>query len=106
MPRYIDADKVEKEIKRRAFKMCAMCDRKDSCTERRGSHRYCWMPVKFMQEDAQEVKHGYWETCGMFDDFVRCSVCKEHKMPMSMLSDYKFNGCPNCLARMDGEQNA
>lgn len=37
------------------------------------------------------VKHGYW------DDFDRCSVCK--KMELG-----RTNFCPNCGAKMDGEQ--
>lgn len=43
----------------------------------------------------------HWEVCGTFDDFVRCSKCHEHMMPMSMLCDYKFNYCPNCGAEME-----
>ena len=49
----------------------------------------------------KENNKAHWEVCGMFDDFVRCSKCHEHKMPMSNLEYYKFNYCPNCGAEME-----
>lgn len=60
--------------------------------------------IKAAMVDAEPVKHGYWEVCGIFDDFVRCSKCHEHKMPMSMTADYDFSYCPHCGAKMDLEE--
>ena len=54
-------------------------------------------------KDAVEVVHGYWIDTPHAYGFVspRCSVCLQ-------FSKYheKFNYCPNCGAKMDGDGNA
>lgn len=44
--------------------------------------------------DAVEVVHGRWE---ILDGYVRCSVCGQ-------IMDEDYNYCPNCGAKMDGEE--
>lgn len=49
--------------------------------------------------DVQEVRHGKWEIdCNGY--YPYCSNCKEEP-DSGVMSDY----CPNCGARMDGEEN-
>lgn len=50
--------------------------------------------------DVQEVKHGRWNV-GYFHDRV-CSLCLH---PSNDFSDYAYDYCPHCGARMDGEEN-
>ena len=55
--------------------------------------------------DAVEVVHGRWEQaeyCG----FVRCNQCKDVYIDESWLDGGKWNYCPNCGAKMDGDGNA
>lgn len=40
---------------------------------------------------------GEWLTAGMFDDFLKCSVCGS-KHPLQTAIEYKY--CPHCGARM------
>ena len=96
MARYIDADALQERLQ----------DFSDWCRDGRKQG------VDFVLDyslpntptaDVQEVKHAKWITCGFFDDFVICSNCKKHKMPIFSLSDYIYNFCPYCGARMDGE---
>lgn len=53
--------------------------------------------------DEQSVKQGHWEEineyCGWGDTHYRCSVCGNEWG----LDAGKWNGCPICLARMDGD---
>lgn len=51
--------------------------------------------------DVQEIKHGHWEI-GYFHDRV-CSCCTH---PSNDLSDYSYDYCPWCGAKMDGDKNA
>ncbi|MBR5874525.1 MAG: hypothetical protein IKY90_07335 [Oscillospiraceae bacterium] len=50
--------------------------------------------------DYAPVKHGFWKKCGQLSRtqwLHRCSLC-------GCPQDYAHNYCPNCGARMDGEQ--
>ena len=54
--------------------------------------------------DAVPVMHGRWEKaeyCG----FLRCSQCTDVYIDESWLEDGKWNYCPNCGAKMDGDGN-
>ena len=42
---------------------------------------------------------GEWEVCGMFDDFLKCSVCGDMH-PWQTAIAYKY--CPECGAKMKG----
>lgn len=63
--------------------------------------------------DVQEVRHGRWlrENARPRSSIFLCSVCKakayfivgNHKRTPPASISYKF--CPNCGARMDGEEN-
>lgn len=56
-------------------------------------------------EDVQPVRHGHWinHTSEVFpaDSTMECSVCHEHESVLLAHDNY----CPNCGARMGGEQN-
>ena len=45
--------------------------------------------------DVVEVKHGYWKFSG---NEKKCSVCGF----VYYSNNDKWNGCPNCLSKMDG----
>lgn len=59
--------------------------------------------------DVEEVRHGKWKTTvsavllnnGELSTYYvfRCNVCKEN-------ANKRFLFCPNCGARMDGEENS
>ena len=63
--------------------------------------------IETILTDAQEVRRGRWVETGMLYRDTRginslfygkrCSVCNE-------ISDYKPHYCPNCGARMEGEE--
>lgn len=62
--------------------------------------------------DAVSVRYGHWEECEVLDEncvevcqSARCSICgRYHTTPyMYYFDQYKY--CPNCGARMDGEQH-
>lgn len=46
--------------------------------------------------DVVEVRHGHWKC----DDGFTCSECGYHMV----VGDGAYNYCPNCGARMDGEE--
>ena len=52
--------------------------------------------------DVQPVKHGRW------DGYIcsECNVCADYFISGDFYFDEKPNFCPNCGARMDGDNNA
>ena len=56
--------------------------------------------------DAVEVVHGRWEPREDAIGFVRCSVCHDCNIYDDWPDDKKWNYCPNCGAKMDGDVNA
>lgn len=48
--------------------------------------------------DVQSVKHGKWKKRMSTSDSVKCSVCGNSH-------EYETTYCPNCGARMDGDEN-
>ena len=54
--------------------------------------------------DAEEVVHGRWEKAE-YDGFLRCSECKDVYIDDTWVADGKWNYCPNCGAKMDGDGN-
>ena len=55
--------------------------------------------------DAVEVKHGRWEPRTDAIGFVRCSVCHDCNIYDDWADGKKWNYCPNCGAKMDGDEN-
>ena len=57
------------------------------------------------QEDAdvQEVRHGRWVLCGMFDDFVKCSCCGYQDTRNHVIYE-NLMYCGKCGAKMDEEE--
>ena len=56
--------------------------------------------------DAVEVVHGRWEPREDAIGFVRCSVCHDCNIYDDWPDDKKWNYCPHCGAKMDGDANA
>ena len=52
--------------------------------------------------DAVEVVHGRWEQDGIYN---RCSVCHKITMMPHLKGLARFNFCPYCGAKMDGDVN-
>ena len=52
--------------------------------------------------DAVGAAHGRWLVFENHNDIERCSVCG---MIYQYPSFYKYNYCPNCGAKMDGDEN-
>ena len=52
--------------------------------------------------DVQRVRHGTWVVSGIFDDFLKCSVCGFNS---TMFTASAFNYCPICGAKMDKEDS-
>ena len=55
--------------------------------------------------DAVEVVHGRWETVSSMLVYLCCSQCKDVHIWETWLGDGKWNYCPNCGAKMDGDGN-
>ena len=55
--------------------------------------------------DAVEVVHGRWETVSSMLGYLCCSKCKDVYIWETWLEDGKWNYCPNCGAKMDGDGN-
>ena len=53
-------------------------------------------------KNAVEVKHGRWERAE-YHGFLRCSKCKDVYIDDTWVADGKWNYCPNCGAKMDGD---
>ena len=54
--------------------------------------------------DVVEVRHGHWEVCSTFDDFLKCSICASEKYPMAQVINHKY--CPDCGATVDEFEKA
>ena len=55
--------------------------------------------------DVAPVRHGRWENYdGM--GYLVCSECRDVYIDEDWLKDGKWDYCPNCGARMDGDKNA
>ena len=84
--KYIDADFLKQKISRE-------WDMQD-----------LYLPVHFFDvvddlptADVQEVRHGYWKERMSTLSSVKCSECGNSH-------EYDTTYCPNCGARMDGEE--
>ena len=55
--------------------------------------------------DAVEVVHGRWEARTDAIGFVRCSVCRDCNIYDDWADGKKWNYCPECGAKMDGDGN-
>ena len=53
--------------------------------------------------DVQEVRHGKWIVCGMFDDFVKCSCCGYQDTRNHVIYE-NLMYCGKCGAKMDEEE--
>lgn len=103
MTRLIDADKLKEYID--DCECCEKCDMKGfMCNE------YCELPdcvtpqwERVLNEqptvEAEPVRHGKWTKIPSAD-IGTCSCCGDKWGSVSVM-----NYCPNCGAKMDGEQN-
>ena len=53
--------------------------------------------------EAEPVKHGRWEWDT--EDIYRCTVCYEKVHVKEVMGRPDWDYCPNCGARMDGDEN-
>ena len=58
---------------------------------------------KIPTADVQEVRHGKWIVCGMFDDFVKCSCCGYQDTRNHVIYE-NLMYCGKCGAKMDEEE--
>ena len=87
---------------------CKECIHEDVCKEWQYSisgsynHPICRKPNHFKRKDKEHVRHGKWEDYPS-DRYKRCTACKlefeKAKLPKTL------NYCPNCGAKMRGENN-
>lgn len=72
---------------------CSTCACDKVCDHDKYGFENCdnYIPV-----DVAEVKHGHWIKRG---NEKKCSVCEF----IYYSNNDDWNGCPNCLARMDGQ---
>lgn len=56
--------------------------------------------------ETAPVVHGRWEPRTDVIGFVRCSVCHDCNIYDDWPDGKKWNYCPNCGAKMDGENDA
>ena len=54
--------------------------------------------------EAVEVVHGHWDE-GVNHGYCCCSKCRDVYILEEWLTDGKWNYCPNCGAKMDGDGN-
>ena len=107
MARYIDAEKLEREMYHEAFETDSDMQKWDSG---------CWIRYKMFENciaqqptaDVVEVVHGEWERIEKKDETriinvdFRCSACRRFRFHNGELRRYKY--CPNCGAKMNGEK--
>ena len=55
--------------------------------------------------DVAPVRHGRWEPRSDAPGFVRCSCCKSCNIYDEWADGEKWNYCPNCGAKVNGELN-
>ena len=91
MARYIDAEKISSHI------------RENFSIDKTKNAGICFAFIDFMNwldeqptVDVVEVKHGHWIKSG---NEKKCSVCDF----VYYSNKDEWNGCPNCLSRMDGK---
>ena len=58
-----------------------------------------------LQTVQPEPKEGHWIEGGIYRDVIEC-YCSECGQIMTTAATVRMNYCPNCGARMRGEQNA
>ena len=100
MDEYISREEVVKEIKSRIF------DADDAWESGYNTAMAGIMEwIEHMPSaDVQPVKHGKWESDKC--DMPRCSCCSYIPEFNRHIDDYYYSDfCPNCGARMDGDNN-
>ena len=93
--RLIDADALKKKAEMRGRCLRPMVTAYNMCVS---THDIDEVPTI----EAEPVRHGKWEDSDDLEYFItfpyRCSVC-------GTAGGLKFNYCPNCGAKMDGEKH-
>ena len=89
--------------KAKAIKILSKYDNAYYTPATRQAHR---MGADALAKDAVEVVHGRWEPRTDAIGFVRCSVCHDCNVYDDWADGKKWNYCPNCGAKMDGDGNA
>lgn len=92
MPRYIDADQIEKYVTRE--------DHGTPDERWRPEREFCAIIDSIPTADVQEVKHGHWIEINSEMGIYRCSQCRE-----TAVGQTGSHFCPNCGAKMDEEES-
>ena len=96
MARYIDANALQKRLQ----------DFSDWCRDGRKQGvdfvLDCPLP-DIPTADVQDVRHGKWIVCGMFDDFVKCSCCGYQDTHNHVIYE-NLMYCGKCGAKMDRKE--
>ena len=105
--RLLDANELMKQLKKEHDYL--MCDPEVS-SKIKWWEAVCFSRVSKVIEktptvDAVEVVHGRWETVSSMLGYLCCSNCKDAYVWDTWLEDGKWNYCPNCGAKMDGDGN-
>lgn len=92
--RLIDAMKTVTKISKRVTPLI-----QQGCHQQRVYSEVLQVIAEADTVDAVEVVHGQWDAVFEYEDFqyAHCSVCKKR-------SEYMTKFCPNCGAKMDGEE--
>ena len=60
--------------------------------------------AKIAELEAEPVRHGRWEKSN-YNGSLCCSECKDVYIDKTWFGGGKWNYCPNCGAKMDGDGN-
>lgn len=58
---------------------------------------------KFPTVEAEPVIHARWKESDFIPGMLTCSNCGAQRNPKFKIGGGKWNGCPNCRAKMDKE---
>ena len=104
MAEYIERDKVLEEINERISNIAFTSPYlQDIETVVDGMERARDSAEDAPAADVAPVVHGRWETHPQHYGFDRCSVCHDCIIANDWADGLKWNYCPNCGAKMDGE---
>lgn len=91
--------------------MDELINRKEFCDFWRKNYRhqyandtFLFAIANFPTTDAAPVVHGHWDG-GKGHGYCCCSNCRDVYILEEWLVDGKWNYCPNCGAKMDGDGN-
>lgn len=108
MPRYIDADKAEKDFEETFCKHCNSYDRAKcrACDMKDGADIFNDAPT----EDVQPVVHAHWKEISRVRHIGKCNLpisrcsCCNFEFCDIINTNELYNFCPYCGAKMDEKE--